>query len=57
MSNMLEILLGLICSLMGIALAYVVLVSLLMGIQFVSKRKIFNSQYAETAVTQDVSQT
>ena len=57
MFNILEILLGLICSLMGIALAYVVLVSLLMGIQFVSKKKIFKSQYAETAVAQDVSET
>ena len=57
MANVLEILLGLICSLMGIALAYVVLVSLLMGIQFVSKKKIFNPHYAETAVAKDISET
>ncbi len=55
MANVLEILLGLICSLMGIALAYVVLVSLLMGIQFVSKK--INLHYAETAVAKDVSET
>ena len=57
MFNILEILLGLICSLMGIALAYVFLASLLMGIQFVSKKKNPDSQYPETVVAQDSSDT
>ena len=50
-----EILIGLICSLMGIAFGYVAIFSLFMGIQLVSKRKIINPPYEEAGVKGDIS--
>jgi len=42
-----EILIGIMGSLLGIALGYVTLLSLLTGIQFVSKRGIVEVDYGE----------
>ncbi|MFQ6041661.1 MAG: hypothetical protein ACE5PV_12450 [Candidatus Poribacteria bacterium] len=45
-----EILIGMICSLMGIALGYVTILSLFTGIQLFSKRRIISPDSEETII-------
>ena len=45
-----EFLIGIICSLVGIALGYVTILSLFTGIEFFSKRRIVTANSEETRV-------
>jgi hypothetical protein len=48
-----EILIGMICSLMGIALGYVTILSLFTGIQLFSKRRVMSPDAEEAAIQQN----
>ena len=50
-----EILIGIACSLMGIALGYVTILSLFTGIELFSKRRIIISDAENTPVQQNLN--